>query len=182
MLPAKEPALLVIGLHALVTEVDEDRLLSSARRAVKAGARIDEIVCVLELVSVIGLHSAAVGVPILVEEMGRLAEGSPATAHDGAAGAEGALRDRGPRPRPLDEVLATLLRADPEYFARFTTLIEVPWHKEDVLDQRFKHLVCVAIDAACTHLYADGIRRHVRTALELGVTPDEILEVSSSVR
>ena len=88
----------------------------------------------------------------------------------------------GPRPRPLDEVLATLLRADPEYFARFTTLIEVPWQKEDVLDQRFKHLVCVAIDAACTHLYADGIRRHVRTALELGVTPDEILEVSSSVR
>ncbi|KJF19424.1 hypothetical protein [Rhodococcus sp. AD45] len=38
-------------------------------------------------------------------------------------------------------------------------------------------LLCIAIDASCTHLYAPGIRRHIRVALDLGVTEQEILEV-----
>ncbi|MEA1798324.1 MULTISPECIES: carboxymuconolactone decarboxylase family protein [Rhodococcus] len=38
-------------------------------------------------------------------------------------------------------------------------------------------MLCIAIDVSCTHLYAPGVRRHVRAALDLGITTEEILEV-----
>jgi len=33
------------------------------------------------------------------------------------------------------------------------------------------------MDASCTHMYAPGVRRHIRKALELGATPKEITAV-----
>ena len=38
-------------------------------------------------------------------------------------------------------------------------------------------LLCVAGDAAVTHMYDSGTRRHIRTALELGATRDQVLRV-----
>jgi alkylhydroperoxidase/carboxymuconolactone decarboxylase family protein YurZ len=38
-------------------------------------------------------------------------------------------------------------------------------------------LIAIAVDASCTHMYAPGVRRHIRKALELGVTVEEILAV-----
>lgn len=38
-------------------------------------------------------------------------------------------------------------------------------------------LLCIAVDAACTHLFAPGVRRHIRIALDMGVTEKEIFEV-----
>jgi alkylhydroperoxidase/carboxymuconolactone decarboxylase family protein YurZ len=38
-------------------------------------------------------------------------------------------------------------------------------------------LIAIAVDASCTHLYAPGVRRHVRKALELGATKEEIAAV-----
>ena len=40
-----------------------------------------------------------------------------------------------------------------------------------------KELVCVAVNAAATHLFEPGIRVHIRRALELGATREELLEV-----
>ena len=45
------------------------------------------------------------------------------------------------------------------------------------LPAKFKELILVAINAATTHLYAPGVRRHMRNALKLGATPEEVLEV-----
>ena len=38
-------------------------------------------------------------------------------------------------------------------------------------------LLSIALDAGCTHLYAPGIRRHIRAALQAGATAREIMEV-----
>jgi alkylhydroperoxidase/carboxymuconolactone decarboxylase family protein YurZ len=35
----------------------------------------------------------------------------------------------------------------------------------------------LTIDASCTHMYAPGVRRHIRKALELGATRDQIMTV-----
>lgn len=52
-----------------------------------------------------------------------------------------------------------------------------PYHS-DVLSPQTVQLLCIAVDASCTHLYAPGVRRHIRAALRLGLTPPEqILEV-----
>ena len=45
------------------------------------------------------------------------------------------------------------------------------------LDAKTIEFIAIAIDASCTHMYAPGVRRHIRKALDLGATPDEITAV-----
>jgi alkylhydroperoxidase/carboxymuconolactone decarboxylase family protein YurZ len=51
-----------------------------------------------------------------------------------------------------------------------------PW-TNGILPLKEVELVCIAINAACTNLQADGTRRHIRAALAAGATRDEILMV-----
>jgi alkylhydroperoxidase/carboxymuconolactone decarboxylase family protein YurZ len=44
------------------------------------------------------------------------------------------------------------------------------------LPQKTKELIFIAVNAATTHLWAPGVRRHIRNALNEGATPEEILE------
>ncbi|QEZ42955.1 carboxymuconolactone decarboxylase family protein [Cupriavidus oxalaticus] len=46
-----------------------------------------------------------------------------------------------------------------------------------VLEPKVLEFIAIAVDASCTHLYAPGTRRHVRKALELGATKEEIAAV-----
>ena len=39
----------------------------------------------------------------------------------------------------------------------------------------------IAVDASCTHMYAPGVRRHIRKALDLGATQEEIAAVLQCV-
>jgi alkylhydroperoxidase/carboxymuconolactone decarboxylase family protein YurZ len=66
--------------------------------------------------------------------------------------------------------------ADPEFYEAFAELAAVP-QRSTALDPKVKELVCVAVNAAATHLFEPGIRAHVRRALELGATKEELLEV-----
>ncbi|WP_434034751.1 carboxymuconolactone decarboxylase family protein [Cupriavidus sp. a3] len=46
-----------------------------------------------------------------------------------------------------------------------------------VLEPKVLEFIAIAVDASCTHLYAPGTRRHIRKALELGATKEEIAAV-----
>ena len=50
-------------------------------------------------------------------------------------------------------------------------------HGKHVLDPKTFELIAIAVDASCTHMYAPGVRTHIRKALELGVTKEEIAAV-----
>jgi alkylhydroperoxidase/carboxymuconolactone decarboxylase family protein YurZ len=45
------------------------------------------------------------------------------------------------------------------------------------LDTKIVELIHVALDASCAHLYAPGVRRHIRRALQAGATKEEITAV-----
>jgi alkylhydroperoxidase/carboxymuconolactone decarboxylase family protein YurZ len=45
------------------------------------------------------------------------------------------------------------------------------------LDAKTIEFLAIAVDASCTHMYAPGVRRHIRKALELGATKEEITAV-----
>jgi alkylhydroperoxidase/carboxymuconolactone decarboxylase family protein YurZ len=167
-------AFIEVALDALITQFDASRLRRSIREAAQLGATRYEVLCVLEIAAVIGLHSLSTGVPVLGEELYSDESPPPLTARQREIAHR--FESRGLRPRALEAMYESILRLDPDYFERFVGFIDVPW-REDVLDPRVKQLVCIAIDVACTHLYVDGIRRHIREALALGVTADEILEV-----
>lgn len=65
---------------------------------------------------------------------------------------------------------------DPDYLEAFLHFRSVPLTKGP-LEQKYKELVFVAINAATTHLWAPGVRRHIANALAAGATKEEILEV-----
>jgi alkylhydroperoxidase/carboxymuconolactone decarboxylase family protein YurZ len=66
--------------------------------------------------------------------------------------------------------------ADPAFFEAFAELAAVP-RRSTVLEPKVKELVCLAVNAAATHLYEPGIREHARRAVELGASKEELLEV-----
>jgi alkylhydroperoxidase/carboxymuconolactone decarboxylase family protein YurZ len=57
-------------MDAAATHLFEPGIRQHVRNALALGATREEIMEVIELVSVIGIHSCAVGVPILIEELG----------------------------------------------------------------------------------------------------------------
>ncbi|MGF6935512.1 alkylhydroperoxidase/carboxymuconolactone decarboxylase family protein YurZ [Paraburkholderia sp. UCT70] len=50
-----------------------------------------------------------------------------------------------------------------------------------VLEPKVFEFLAIAVDASCTHMYAPGTRRHIRRALELGATREEIAAVLQAV-
>jgi alkylhydroperoxidase/carboxymuconolactone decarboxylase family protein YurZ len=66
--------------------------------------------------------------------------------------------------------------ADPVFFEAFAELAALPG-RSSVLEPKVKELVCLAVNAAATHMYEPGIREHARRAVELGASKQELLEV-----
>src|SRR5574340_858355 len=65
---------------------------------------------------------------------------------------------------------------DPDWTEQFMTTAMQP-AESGVLTPREVQLLCIAFDASCLHMYAPGVRRHIRAALDIGVEPEAILEV-----
>jgi alkylhydroperoxidase/carboxymuconolactone decarboxylase family protein YurZ len=76
----------------------------------------------------------------------------------------------------MTDAWQALREADPEFYDAFTELAAVP-QRSSVLEPKVKELVCVAVNAAATLLFEPAIRTHIRRALELGATKEELLEV-----
>lgn len=69
------------------------------------------------------------------------------------------------------------LRAmDPQFMEAYLAMRSVPL-RTGPLPAKFKEMILVAINAATTHLYAPGVRRHMKNAIKHGATPEELLEV-----
>ena len=69
-----------------------------------------------------------------------------------------------------------ILQLDPEFMRAYLDFAAVPW-KKNHLDDKAKHLIYLAVDAAATHLYVPGVRQHIRAALKAGASQDEVMEV-----
>ncbi len=68
-----------------------------------------------------------------------------------------------------------LLKIDPEFIEAYLNFRAVP-HKKGPIPPKYKELILIAINAATTHLYGPGVRRHMQNAFKFGATPNEILE------
>ncbi|HEU0256470.1 MAG TPA: carboxymuconolactone decarboxylase family protein [Microbacteriaceae bacterium] len=70
----------------------------------------------------------------------------------------------------------TVLKIDPEFVAAYQEMYSVP-HKKSHLTPEFRELCYISINAAATHLYIPGILPHIKKALDLGASAEEIVEV-----
>jgi len=64
---------------------------------------------------------------------------------------------------------------DPDFLEAYLAFRSLPQSKGP-LEQKYKELILIAINAATTHLYGPGVRRHIQNALKAGATMEEILE------
>lgn len=69
---------------------------------------------------------------------------------------------------------------DPVWLEKFLDMATLPV-RSGVLEPKVYEFLAIAVDAACTHLYAPGTRRHIAKALDLGATPQEIMAVLQAV-
>lgn len=69
---------------------------------------------------------------------------------------------------------------DPAWTEKFMAMGLTPL-VSGVLDPKTVEFIAIAVDASCTHMYKPGVRRHIRKALELGATKEEITAVLQCV-
>ena len=67
-----------------------------------------------------------------------------------------------------------IAEVDPLWIEKFMAM---GIHPMKHLDAKTIEFLAIAVDASCTHMYGPGVRRHIRKALELGATREEIAAV-----
>jgi alkylhydroperoxidase/carboxymuconolactone decarboxylase family protein YurZ len=75
-----------------------------------------------------------------------------------------------------DAAFAQLRKWDPAWADACGKMATNPW-TSGILPHKAIELICIALDASYTHMYAPGTRRHIQAALKLGATVEEIMEV-----
>lgn len=69
-----------------------------------------------------------------------------------------------------------IARLDPDFLDAYRRLSMTPLRKGH-LDPKTQELIFLAVDANATHMFTAGVEPHLRKALELGATREELMEV-----
>ena len=172
ILSVKEIELICIAVHVACTSLNATGVRRHVRAALEAGATRDEIVELIKMGAVLAIHSCSLGAPILLEEAK-------------AAGVRPAGRGKGAPTPYCDQMRAIgqwntawdpFFEMDPVWTDQFFAL-GAAIYQQGVFTPKFIELLSIAYDASFTHMYEPGTRRHIRTALQLGASMEEIMEV-----
>jgi alkylhydroperoxidase/carboxymuconolactone decarboxylase family protein YurZ len=173
-LPDKVKEFIYIAVDAAATHLYEPGIRSHVRAAIGFGATPAELIEVIELTSTLGIHASNIGVPLLLEVLEEEGLRTGPAPHDDR---RLKLREAFTRNRGYwHEFWEGLLELDPELFEAYVAFSSVPW-KTGVLEPRVKEFIYIAFDASATHLYVPGLKLHMRNAIRLGATAEEIMEV-----
>jgi alkylhydroperoxidase/carboxymuconolactone decarboxylase family protein YurZ len=173
ILPRKTIELICVAVNAGCTNLIPGGTRRHIRAALDAGATREEILTVLKMASLLGIHSCSLGAPILLEE----------------ARAAGVVPARNPKDRfstPISDKTRLIgqwntawdpfFNLDPVWTEAFMAA-GIPIFTGGVIPPKLAEFLSIALDASYTHMYAPGTRRHIKAALSLGATMEEIMEV-----
>jgi alkylhydroperoxidase/carboxymuconolactone decarboxylase family protein YurZ len=172
-LTVAERELLLMALNASVTLYDRQAVELHARRALEAGATPEQIVATK--VESMGAHTMSTFLPVLVEELESAGHTLMVPSGDDLTDEEADAKSSITKLRGWwNEAWTPLLRIDPGYLLAAQTFMA---SSQEPLEPRLRELIYIAVDIVTTHLYEPGARAHIRNALKLGVSVDELLEV-----
>lgn len=163
--------LVAVAINVAVTSLAGAATRRHMAAALAAGATEDELLTIVKMGTVMSLHSLSLGAPILIEEAG--------------AGAIAKSRRPGIATPAIDRMKALgqwnaawdpFLALDPEWTNAFMAT-GIGIYTSGVFTPKETELLSIAFDASITHMYAPGIRRHIKGALAAGATVAEILDV-----
>ena len=163
--------LISIAVNAACTNLNREGTRRHVRRALEAGATRDEILTVLEMASVMSIHSCSLGAPILLEEA-KAAGARPAAKPVAATPACDKMKAIGQWNTAWDP----FFELDPAWTDEFMAT-GAGIYGSGILPPKDVELLSIAFDASYTHMYAPGTRRHIRNALNAGATIEEIMDV-----
>ena len=169
-LDRKTAELISVAINAACTNLNLDGTRRHIKRAIEAGATCDELLMVLKMASLLSIHVCSLGAPILIEEA--RAAGVSAKANRVETPACDRMRAAGQWNAAWDE----FYEIDPEWTEAFI-VCGAPVYAGGILDPKLAELLSIAFDVSFTHMYAPGVRRHVKAALKLGATVGEIMDV-----
>ena len=171
ILPRKDIELISIAVNAACTNMSADGTRRHIRGALEAGASRDEIVMVIKIASLLSIHTTSLGAPILLEEA-KAAGVKLAPKEPSATPVCDKMKAAGQWNTAWDE----FFEIDPAWTEAIIA-VSLPIYISGVLTPKLAELLSIAVDASITHMYAPGTRRHIQTALKLGATVEEIMEV-----
>jgi alkylhydroperoxidase/carboxymuconolactone decarboxylase family protein YurZ len=173
VLPEKTVALIGVALNAACTNLNPEGTRRHVRAALDAGASREDILMVLKMASLLAIHSCSLAAPILLEEAK-------------VAGVQVGKGSKNTEPTPaVDKVRAIgqwnqawdpFYDLDPVWTDQFMTT-GVGIYAGGLMPPKLVEFLSIAFDASYTHMYAPGTRRHIKAALALGATVEEIMEV-----
>ncbi len=171
ILPRKFIELVGVALNAACTNLNAEGTRRHIRGALKEGATREEILFVLKAVSLMSIHSCSLGAPILLEEA-QAAGMKPRPKTAASTPACDAMRAVGQWNAAWDP----FFELDPVWTDEFFASV-IPIYRGGVMPAKELELLSIACDASFTHMYAPGVRRHIKAALKAGATIEEIMEV-----
>jgi alkylhydroperoxidase/carboxymuconolactone decarboxylase family protein YurZ len=171
VLPRKTVELIGLAVNAACTNLNPEGTRRHIHAALDAGANRDEILMVLKMASLLAIHSCSLGAPILLEEATAAGVG-PAEHRQPATPIVDRLRAGG----QWNEAWTPFYNLDPAWTEQFMAA-GIPVYAGGVLSPKLAELLSIAFDVSYTHMYAPGTRRHIKAALKLGATVEEIMEV-----
>ena len=171
VLPRKSVELIGVALNAACTNLNPEGTRRHIRAALRAGASREEILMVLKMASVMAIHSCSLGAPILLEEA-EAAGSKPWPKPAIATPACDKVRAIG----QWNEAWNPFIELDPVWTDQFMAT-GAAIYGTNLMTPKLIELLSIAFDASYTHMYAPGTRRHIKAALKLGATMEEIMEV-----
>ncbi|MGA8796678.1 MAG: carboxymuconolactone decarboxylase family protein [Candidatus Cybelea sp.] len=169
-LDRKTAELISVAVNSACTNLNLDGTRRHIKRAIEAGATRDELLMVLKMASLLSIHVCSLGAPILIEEA--RAAGVSAKANRVKTPACDRMRAAGQWNVAWDG----FYEIDPDWTEAFI-VCGAPVYAGGILDPKLAELLSIAFDVSFTHMYAPGVRRHVKAALKLGATVEEIMDV-----
>jgi len=170
VLPRKDVELISLAVNAACTNLSAEGTRRHVRGALEAGATREEILMTLKVASLLALHTCSLGAPILLEE----------------AKAAGVKVRPVKAATPVCDKMKAAGQWNPGWDAFFEIApgwteaiiaVSLPVYTSGVFSPKLAEFLSIAVDASITHMYAPGTRRHIQTALKLGATVEEIMEV-----
>jgi len=170
VLPRKDVELISIAVNAACTNLSAEGTRRHIRGALESGATREEILMTLKVASLLALHTCSLGAPILLEEA--KAAGVKFTPMSAAT--------------PVCDKMKAAGQWNPGWDAFFEIApawteaiiaVSLPVYTSGVFSPKLAELMSIAVDASITHMYAPGTRRHIQSALKIGATIEEIMEV-----
>ncbi len=171
-LDRKTAELISVAINAACTNLNLDGTRRHVRKALAAGATRDEILQVLKMASLLAIHTCSLGAPILLEEAQAAGLKPTANSNKVATPACDKMRAAG----QWNDAWNPFFELDPVWTDEFMAT-GAGIYGSSIMSPKVVELLSIAFDVSYTHMYAPGTRRHIKSALKLGCSLDEIMDV-----